>query len=116
MKRETRFSAKANTCGICLALIEFSGSLNCCSHKFCFDCILKWSQVLITQTENRCPVCKGRFSSVTRISHRVEYKDAAQSGVVDISEKSQGSSFSFSQLSNSSERLFEGTIEVLMST
>ncbi|KAI3968824.1 hypothetical protein MKX01_028974 [Papaver californicum] len=51
-------------CGICLseegnAIVK--GTLDCCSHYFCFGCIMEWSKV-----ESRCPLCKQRFSSITR--------------------------------------------------
>ncbi|OVA02590.1 zinc finger protein [Macleaya cordata] len=51
-------------CGICLSeegngIVQ--GTLNCCSHYFCFACIMEWSKV-----ESRCPLCKQRFVRITR--------------------------------------------------
>ena len=50
-------------CGICLSEEQkatLQGLLNCCSHYFCFTCILEWSKA-----ESRCPVCKRRFNTIT---------------------------------------------------
>ncbi|KNA11101.1 hypothetical protein SOVF_138260 [Spinacia oleracea] len=51
-------------CGICLTeegknIVR--GTLNCCSHYFCFACIFEWSKV-----ETRCPLCKQRFVSISK--------------------------------------------------
>ncbi len=35
--------------------------VNSCSHMFCFDCISEWSE-----HENTCPLCKSRFTSISR--------------------------------------------------
>lgn len=51
-------------CGICLSEEKKSviqGLLNCCSHYFCFACIMEWSRV-----ESRCPLCKRRFETITK--------------------------------------------------
>ena len=85
----TRFSAKTTNCGICLNLIEVEGLLNSCPHKFCHDCILAWAQVKKNQRENRCPLCKLRFSQVTRNSLRVEYTQKPLSVVSVVSTKDQ---------------------------
>ncbi|PKA48402.1 Methyl-CpG-binding domain-containing protein 9 [Apostasia shenzhenica] len=53
-------------CGICLSEEQkgtVQGILNCCSHYFCFACIMEWSKV-----ESRCPLCKRRFSTITKTS------------------------------------------------
>ncbi|CAL9057543.1 unnamed protein product [Musa banksii] len=53
-------------CGICLAeerTRTIQGELDCCAHFFCFKCIMEWSKV-----ESRCPVCKRRFSTITKSS------------------------------------------------
>jgi hypothetical protein len=42
------------------------GQIDSCLHKFCFSCIIKWSEVT-----NTCPVCKRNFRQVT------ELKDSA---------------------------------------
>ncbi|GAA0173760.1 hypothetical protein LIER_27308 [Lithospermum erythrorhizon] len=51
-------------CGICLTEEGKSmirGTLNCCSHYFCFACIMEWSKV-----ESRCPLCKQRFATISK--------------------------------------------------
>lgn len=51
-------------CGICLSeegKKSIRGILNCCSHYFCFACIMEWSKV-----ESRCPLCKQRFTTISR--------------------------------------------------
>eukprot|EP00592_Proboscia_alata_P005464 CAMPEP_0194382142 /NCGR_PEP_ID=MMETSP0174-20130528/58355_1 /TAXON_ID=216777 /ORGANISM="Proboscia alata, Strain PI-D3" /LENGTH=704 /DNA_ID=CAMNT_0039167197 /DNA_START=94 /DNA_END=2208 /DNA_ORIENTATION=+ len=37
--------------------------INCCQHKFCFNCIEKWSE-----RENTCPLCKARFAKIERVN------------------------------------------------
>ncbi|XWS57459.1 hypothetical protein CRYUN_Cryun09bG0175700 [Craigia yunnanensis] len=51
-------------CGICLSEEDkrrLRGTLNCCSHYFCFTCIMEWSKV-----ESRCPLCKQRFETISK--------------------------------------------------
>uniref|UniRef100_A0A8D2LML1 RING-type E3 ubiquitin transferase n=1 Tax=Varanus komodoensis TaxID=61221 RepID=A0A8D2LML1_VARKO len=45
--------AKSSTCAICLEGIQDKTYLNPCNHKFCFDCIQKWSRKKVL-----CPLCK----------------------------------------------------------
>lgn len=71
---KTRFRNSADQCGICLENIEIEGRLNSCPHQFCLKCIKKWSEVIFTQSENSCPICKGRFSTIKKIPRRKEYK------------------------------------------
>lgn len=52
-----------NECAICLEAIEIEGSLDGCSHVFCEPCILEWAK-----TETRCPCCRKRFHTVSRIA------------------------------------------------
>ena len=56
----TRFMQRAVDCGVCRNAINVQGVLNCCTHSFCLDCVLKWAEI-----ENSCPVCKRRFGIVT---------------------------------------------------
>ena len=46
-------------CFICLQISSSVAFLNCCSHSFCVDCILKWAAI-----QNTCPLCKIRFKEV----------------------------------------------------
>ena len=50
-------------CGICHdeSLIEL-GEIDCCEHRFCYQCIAKWSEI-----ESKCPFCKLRFKTLTRL-------------------------------------------------
>lgn len=49
-------------CGICHEddLLDI-GEIDSCEHRFCHECISKWSQI-----ESKCPFCKVRFSCITR--------------------------------------------------
>ena len=98
MKR-TRFSAKADTCGICLGLVEFQGELDTCTHAFCYQCIVKWASVRLTQTENSCPVCRSKFSVVHRKRHRVEYVPRNKKSVKYVPDKSQSRALSAEEVS-----------------
>ena len=44
---------------ICLQEIKSRGMLPCCSHEFCYVCILEWSKVT-----NECPLCKRSFHEI----------------------------------------------------
>ncbi|KAK7392062.1 hypothetical protein VNO78_20489 [Psophocarpus tetragonolobus] len=51
-------------CGICLSeenKRKVRGVLNCCTHFFCFACIMEWAKV-----ESRCPLCKQRFKTIVK--------------------------------------------------
>ncbi|MQM19690.1 hypothetical protein Taro_052698 [Colocasia esculenta] len=53
-------------CGICLSEEQkgaIQGLLDCCSHYFCFACIMEWSKV-----ESRCPLCKKRFKTISQLA------------------------------------------------
>jgi len=61
---ETKNDVGKPVCGICLTeegKNTIRGTLNCCSHYFCFACILEWSKV-----ESRCPLCKQRFVTISK--------------------------------------------------
>lgn len=77
--------------------------MNSCVHCFCYECILRWSQVGFTQTENRCPECKARFSSLKRKCHRVEYRSGKNKAVKAITDKDQGSNWSIMSLISTME-------------
>jgi hypothetical protein len=38
-----------------------------CSHRFCFGCIEKWSE-----RENKCPLCKARFTKIERVHKKYQ--------------------------------------------
>ncbi|PPD79533.1 hypothetical protein GOBAR_DD23535 [Gossypium barbadense] len=61
---ETKAEVIKPVCGICLSEEDkrrLRGTLNCCSHYFCFTCIMEWSKV-----ESRCPLCKQRFETISK--------------------------------------------------
>ncbi|CAN4108862.1 unnamed protein product [Withania somnifera] len=61
---ELKTEAGKQICGICLSeegKRTVRGTLNCCSHYFCFACIMEWSKV-----ESRCPLCKQRFVTISK--------------------------------------------------
>lgn len=54
----------AVSCCICMCEPEKEevSSTNGCQHLFCFECIGKWAD-----RENTCPLCKSRFTSISRV-------------------------------------------------
>ncbi|KAK8531629.1 hypothetical protein V6N12_053096 [Hibiscus sabdariffa] len=61
---ETKAKVIKSVCGICLTeenKQRLRGTLSCCSHYFCFTCIMEWSKV-----ESRCPLCKQRFETINK--------------------------------------------------
>lgn len=65
---KTRFAQNASTCGICYSLIEIRGKIDSCDHEFCAQCIERWAQ-----TQNTCPMCVKRFSTLKKKYERVVY-------------------------------------------
>ncbi|CAK7340593.1 unnamed protein product [Dovyalis caffra] len=62
--KEVKPELGKQVCGICLSEEDkrrLRGTLDCCSHYFCFTCIMEWSKV-----ESRCPLCKQRFRTITK--------------------------------------------------
>ncbi|KAJ6876656.1 hypothetical protein NC651_029606 [Populus alba x Populus x berolinensis] len=62
--KEVKSELGKQVCGICLSEEDkrrLRGTLDCCSHYFCFTCIMEWSKV-----ESRCPLCKQRFSTIAK--------------------------------------------------
>jgi len=52
-------------CGICkerVSHIERLSMLSCCSHQFCFGCIMKWCRI----NKSNCPVCRRSVSRVDK--------------------------------------------------
>lgn len=60
-------SSEQLECPICLDVCESVASLDACSHKFCYDCIIKWSE-----KKSLCPYCKTEFNVVVRVVGGVE--------------------------------------------
>ncbi|XP_042049722.1 chromodomain-helicase-DNA-binding protein 4-like [Salvia splendens] len=73
-------------CGICLSeegKHTVKGVLNCCSHYFCFACIMEWSKV-----ESRCPLCKQRFATISRTA-RTDGGNDLRDAVFPVPERDQ---------------------------
>jgi len=63
------FSMGGNQCPICLEPITAEAFLDQCFHKFCYHCILQWSQTLSNQQTKsfprlHCPLCKMQNTSI----------------------------------------------------
>lgn len=75
-------------CAICTDAITECAKPDCCSHLFCYKCILRW-----TQTSSTCPLCKAQVHALTRIGQdkrptsvipcrqEAEYDDAELEGL-----------------------------------
>ncbi|CAL0302315.1 unnamed protein product [Lupinus luteus] len=73
-------------CGICLSeenKRRVRGVLNCCTHYFCFACIMEWAKV-----ESRCPLCKQRFKTITKPARSTAGLDLRES-VIQVPECDQ---------------------------
>ncbi|KAF9619011.1 hypothetical protein IFM89_003914 [Coptis chinensis] len=60
---ELHIDTGKQVCGICFSEERkgiVRGTLNCCSHYFCYACIMEWSKI-----ESRCPLCKQRFVTIS---------------------------------------------------
>ncbi|VFR01725.1 unnamed protein product [Cuscuta campestris] len=74
-------------CGICLSeegKKTIRGTLNCCSHFFCFVCIMEWSKV-----ESRCPLCKQRFVAITKAATKSSAGFNSRTAVIQVPERDQ---------------------------
>nr|XP_043634617.1 uncharacterized protein LOC122605723 [Erigeron canadensis] len=70
-KEEDGSSYVSVTCPICLSpIIQQSESyLDHCFHKFCYNCILQWAEVVASKNSShqpfvKCPLCKRKSSSI----------------------------------------------------
>ncbi|KAH9689584.1 F18C1.6 protein [Citrus sinensis] len=83
---EVKSEVAKQVCGICLSEEDkrrLRGTLNCCSHYFCFTCIMEWSKV-----ESRCPLCKQRFKTITKPERSTAGVDL-RSVVIQVPERDQ---------------------------
>ncbi|KAL2231284.1 UNVERIFIED_CONTAM: hypothetical protein Sindi_1722800 [Sesamum indicum] len=83
---DVKIEVGKRVCGVCLSeegKRTVRGILNCCSHYFCFACIMEWSKV-----ESRCPLCKQRFATITRTS-RADGGHDLRHAVIPVSERDQ---------------------------
>lgn len=60
-------AAIVENCCICMCDVEPNdiAMINSCDHRFCFGCIEKWSE-----RENKCPLCKTRFTKIDRVQKK----------------------------------------------
>ena len=56
-------------CCICMEPVEPKdlAKIDGCNHRFCFGCIEKWSE-----RENKCPLCKARFTKIERVHKKYQ--------------------------------------------
>ena len=78
---EEKKEEKDNCC-ICISEIpkKKKASLDCCDHKFCKGCIQKWAE-----TENSCPLCKRKFTTITSLKKGCKKKQET----VEVEDKRQ---------------------------
>jgi hypothetical protein len=85
-EKKEAVDAGKQTCGICFSedqKMTPQGMLNCCSHYFCFPCIMEWSKV-----ESKCPLCKRRFTTITK-SSKVDLGLELKKTVIRVEERDQ---------------------------
>ncbi|XP_047090310.1 uncharacterized protein DDB_G0283697-like [Lolium rigidum] len=85
-EKKEAVDAGKQTCGICFSedqRMTPQGMLNCCSHYFCFPCIMEWSKV-----ESKCPLCKRRFTTITK-SSKVDLGLELKKTVIRVEERDQ---------------------------
>lgn len=73
-------------CGICFSeenKRRVRGVLNCCSHYYCFACIMEWSKV-----ESRCPLCKQRFNTISKSTRPTTPTDLREV-IIQVPERNQ---------------------------
>lgn len=64
---EKKPAAVVENCCICMCDVEpiDLALINSCDHRFCFGCIEKWAE-----RENKCPLCKTRFTKIDRVNKK----------------------------------------------
>ncbi|XP_011092018.1 uncharacterized protein LOC105172335 [Sesamum indicum] len=61
--------ANPNPCPICLAPVTQDSYLDQCFHKFCYNCIIRWTNTIARKQSRapsslKCPLCKTENSSI----------------------------------------------------
>jgi len=73
---EEKEEPQEETCSCCVCMsipnAKDLSKINGCDHTFCFDCIAKWAD-----RENTCPLCKIRFTKITRVNKTKRRRGAA---------------------------------------
>jgi len=77
--------ATGASCCICMSQPDYEekSTIDGCDHQFCFGCISKWAD-----RENTCPLCKHRFSKITRV-HPVKRKKGAPPNSKKVKQRDQ---------------------------
>jgi len=60
--------------------------INGCDHQFCFGCIEKWSE-----RENKCPLCKTRFTKIERVMKQKKKKGSKTKNSKQVKQRDQRS-------------------------
>ncbi|GAV63178.1 zf-C3HC4 domain-containing protein [Cephalotus follicularis] len=66
---DTFSSDSSNPCPICLGPISHESYLDTCFHKFCYECIVHWTKVVVSKhscqpSSLKCPLCKTENFSI----------------------------------------------------
>eukprot|EP00547_Thalassionema_nitzschioides_P004175 CAMPEP_0194215878 /NCGR_PEP_ID=MMETSP0156-20130528/17972_1 /TAXON_ID=33649 /ORGANISM="Thalassionema nitzschioides, Strain L26-B" /LENGTH=415 /DNA_ID=CAMNT_0038944511 /DNA_START=113 /DNA_END=1360 /DNA_ORIENTATION=- len=76
----------SSTCCICMSHPDVTevATIDGCDHKFCFNCIEKWSD-----RENTCPLCKNRFNRINRVMRGKGKRKKGQKGTKKVKQRDQ---------------------------
>lgn len=65
----------SGVCPICLQPVDGEAYLDPCFHRFCFSCILQWSEMGVRRgAPPLCPVCKGPFFTIIHDFRGTQFK------------------------------------------
>jgi hypothetical protein len=66
----------SGVCPICLQPVDGEAYVDPCFHRFCFSCILQWSEMGAVRTGDPplCPVCKGPFLTIIHDFRGTQFK------------------------------------------
>ena len=65
--REQEIEEARRDCTICLDTIEIRGTIDCCTHSFCYECIKQWAK-----QQKLCPCCKRSFRRIRKSNRTPE--------------------------------------------
>eukprot|EP00546_Thalassionema_frauenfeldii_P018087 CAMPEP_0178901150 /NCGR_PEP_ID=MMETSP0786-20121207/3858_1 /TAXON_ID=186022 /ORGANISM="Thalassionema frauenfeldii, Strain CCMP 1798" /LENGTH=397 /DNA_ID=CAMNT_0020572211 /DNA_START=691 /DNA_END=1884 /DNA_ORIENTATION=+ len=76
----------SQNCCICMSVPDAGelAAIDGCEHKFCFNCIEKWSD-----RENTCPLCKNRFNRINRVNRGKGKRKKGQKGTKKVKQRDQ---------------------------
>ncbi|CAH9145175.1 unnamed protein product [Cuscuta epithymum] len=77
----TELTPDPNPCPICLGPVTEESYLDQCFHKFCYNCIQRWTKVVASKQATqpasvKCPVCKTLNFSVIHGYDGISYQSA----------------------------------------